>query len=222
MDEARATVSDVAATNSLNETIDTLQKASLDTSLSLARARAGLVQELVEVFDIVEVGGRPSLLGNTKMALKGEWKIVDAVFPVPGDVRRYPIEDINATVIHTLHFIGLLTFYLGIKLPFEVSWGGPLETPSVGEPFIAAGHGSEAGGWAKWTDPYPLHLSPASSDKEKAKEEKDGQAFTTGLAMLLYNVVYLAHTQGVDVTLSQSGETLRNLWAVCCSAELGK
>ena len=47
-------------------------------------------------------------------------------------------------------------------------------------------------------------------------------AFTTALAMLLYNVCYLAHTQGVDVPLAQAGEALGNLWAVCCSGELGR
>lgn len=40
--------------------------------------------------------------------------------------------------------------------------------------------------------------------------------------MLLYNVCYLAHTQAVDVSLAQAGEVLGNLWAVCCSPELGR
>jgi hypothetical protein len=53
---------------------------------AIARARYGLVRELVEVFDIVEVGGRPSLAG--KPGIKGEWNIVGSVLPVPGDIRR--------------------------------------------------------------------------------------------------------------------------------------
>lgn len=40
--------------------------------------------------------------------------------------------------------------------------------------------------------------------------------------MLLYNVCYLAHTQAVEIPLSQAGDVLSNLWAVCCSAELGR
>jgi hypothetical protein len=40
--------------------------------------------------------------------------------------------------------------------------------------------------------------------------------------MLLYNVCYLTHTQGVEVPLSQAGDVLSNLWSVCCSAELGR
>jgi hypothetical protein len=182
----------------------------------------------------------------------------------------YPIDAINATLQHTLHFLTLLTYYLGIKLPFEVSWTGAV--PGVGQPSIAAGKGGENGGWAAWTEPYPLHLekeaqslvkdmveavgsslgqnvgsasgtsspnrqgsglpSPGanndrnrqlSNESDKSKGDGDQTAtFTTGFAMLLYNVAYLAHTQGVDVALSQSGEVLRNLWAVCCSLELGK
>jgi hypothetical protein len=53
-------------------------------------------------------------------------------------------------------------------------------------------------------------------------KERPAASFTTGLAMLLYNVAYLAHTQGVVIPLAQTGEILRNLWAVCCSPELGQ
>jgi hypothetical protein len=44
------------------------------------------VQELVEVFNVVEVGGRPPIGG--KAGTKGEWTIGDLVLPVPGDIRR--------------------------------------------------------------------------------------------------------------------------------------
>ena len=53
---------------------------------TIAQARSGLVSELVEVFNIVEVGGRP-LIGG-KAGTKGEWTIGDLVLPVPGDIRR--------------------------------------------------------------------------------------------------------------------------------------
>jgi hypothetical protein len=121
----------------------------------------------VEVFNIVEVGGRPPIGG--KAGTKGEWTIGDLVLPVPGDIRRmcsilssfyvlllstfsywkagYPPDHINAVITHTLHFIGLLTFYLGIRLPFEITWtGGKL---GVGQPWIRSIKGTESGGWAK-------------------------------------------------------------------------
>lgn len=53
---------------------------------TVARARAGLVQELVEVFSVVEVGGRPPIGG--KAGTKGEWTVGGLVLPVPGDMRR--------------------------------------------------------------------------------------------------------------------------------------
>jgi hypothetical protein len=129
---------------------------------TISRARSGLVSELVEVFNIVEVGGRPPIGG--KAGTKGEWTIGDLVLPVPGDIRRtrhsvftsfisadldtgYPPDHINAVITHTLHFIGLLTFYLGIRLPFGITWtGGKL---GVGQPWIRSIKGTESGSWAK-------------------------------------------------------------------------
>ena len=51
-----------------------------------------------------------------------------------------------------------------------------------------------------------------------------GASFSTALAMLSYNIAYLAQTQGVDVPLSSaaSGALLSTLWAICCSADLGQ
>lgn len=49
-----------------------------------------------------------------------------------------------------------------------------------------------------------------------------GSSFMTALAMLIYNVTYLAFTQNVDIQLSHAGDVLSNLWRVCCSIELGK
>ncbi|KAG2134452.1 UV radiation resistance protein and autophagy-related subunit 14-domain-containing protein [Suillus clintonianus] len=219
----------------------TLAKESQELSVlsqTIARARSGLVQELVEVFHVVESGGRPAVGGRP--GARGEWTIGGLVLPVPGDVRRYPPDHINAVITYTIHFLGLLTFYLGIKLPFEISWS--CRRLGVGMPWIGAGRGSES--WAKWTAKHPLHLtsnppstpsSPSSSPSrtpltsladseapEQGPAHSQNQSFTTGLAMLLYNVCYLAHTQGVDIPLSQAGDALSNLWAVCCSGELGR
>ncbi|KAG6860272.1 hypothetical protein C0995_013449 [Termitomyces sp. Mi166 len=196
-------------------------------SITLSRARSGLVQELVEVFNVVEVGGRPPIGG--KAGTKGEWTIGDLILPVPGDIRHH----INAVITHTIHFLSLLTFYLGVKLPFEISWmGGKL---GVGSPFIGAGRGSELGGWAKWYSRHPLHLSSVPPLSVKYKNDKEGKekeiptthtmtdsyveqdqsqsSFTTALTMLLYNVCYLAYTQNVDVPLAQAGDVLSNLWS---------
>jgi len=154
----------------------TLSKESQELAMlsqTIARARSGLVQELVEVFHVVEVGGRPAVGGRP--GARGEWTIGGLVLPVPGDVRRtsqvfitrsispddntigYPPDHINAVITHTIHFLGLLTFYLGIKLPFEVTWS--CRRFGVGMPWIGAGRGSES--WAKSV--YNLPCIPDSS-----------------------------------------------------------
>ena len=66
--------------------IEDLQAQMAVLSETIAKARAGLVQELVEVFSVVEVGGRPPIGG--KAGTKGEWTIGGLVLPVPGDIRR--------------------------------------------------------------------------------------------------------------------------------------
>jgi hypothetical protein len=60
------------------------------------------------------------------------------------------------------------------------------------------------------------HMDPNSSG------DSSNESFTTAFAMLLYNVCYLAYTQSVDIPLSQAGDALSNLWAVCCSTDLGR
>ena len=77
---------------------------------------------------------------------------------------------------------------------------------------------------------HEVNLSASMSDSQLDQPEPlpgmsvnaSGTSFTTALAMLLYDVCYLAHTQSVEVPLAQAGEVLGNLWAVCCSPELGR
>ncbi|KAL5477016.1 hypothetical protein ACEPAI_3203 [Sanghuangporus weigelae] len=131
-----------------------LTSAHINLQDELARARQGLVHELVDVFAVVEVGGRPAV--GVRAGTPGDWAIGGLVLPVPGDMRRFPPAHVNAALTFTVHFIGLLSFYLGVKLPFEVSWsGGKI---GVGIPEICAGRGGEGGAWARWTARCPLHL----------------------------------------------------------------
>lgn len=68
------------------ELINECTQAHLALQDALARARQGLVQELVDVFAVVEVGGRPA--AGVRAATRGEWAIGGLVLPVPGDMRR--------------------------------------------------------------------------------------------------------------------------------------
>lgn len=89
-------------------------------------------------------------------------------------VSGYPPDHINAVLTHTIHFLSLLAFYLGIKLPFDVVWSRSSTPPpsiysfnahsnsgvaedarasgllGVGTPWIGAIRGNEYGGWARY------------------------------------------------------------------------
>ncbi|KAE9397522.1 hypothetical protein BT96DRAFT_71421 [Gymnopus androsaceus JB14] len=141
-------------------------------SSSITQARIGLVQELIEVFGIAQDNIR--------------WTIFNLILPVPGDMRRYPPDHINAVLTHTIHFVNLLAFYLGVKLPFHVTWGkGKL---GVGIPYIGAvkGIGGENGGWARhvfmWHHTHPLHVSASTTSAQSAPSSPFTSITLLGLA----------------------------------------
>lgn len=179
--------------------LGSIQGALATLHSSLGHARTALISELVEVFNIVQVGGRPPIGG--KAGFKGEWTIGGLILPVPGDMRRYPPDHINAVVTHTIHFLELMSFYLGIKLPFEIIWKGPQGLDGklgVGTPWIGAGKGAEWGGWARYatcvyvecilippssryTSKHPLHLS-AQAPSSQSPSQPDAQEPITALS----------------------------------------
>ena len=75
----------------------------------------------------------------------------------------YPPDHINAVVTHTIHFLGLLTFYLGVKLPFEITWSG--KRLGIGQPWIAAGRGTESGNWARYI--FVVKFAVSGIDQKK-------------------------------------------------------
>jgi hypothetical protein len=88
------------------------------------------------------------------------WTIGSLVLSPPSEIRTMlqkqtspetapssSLEEINAAIGHTLHFLTLLCFYLGVKLPFEVRWSK--RKPGVGVPFFKAGSGPANGNWAR-------------------------------------------------------------------------
>ncbi|KAG1862674.1 hypothetical protein F4604DRAFT_1905608 [Suillus subluteus] len=105
------------------------------------------------------------------------------------------------TLTHTgIYFLGLLTFYLGIKPHFEVSCLA--EESGLRDKGL---EGSES--WAK---------SLADSEApEQAPAHAQTQSFTTGFALLLSNVCTMCRHSLV------AGDALGNLWIVYCNGELG-
>lgn len=81
-------------------------------------------------------------------------------------------------ITHTVHFLTLLAFYLGIKLPFEVVWGQSSTPPAsgsagllgVGVPWIGAIKGGESGGWARYAAALVRHSRRTYSMRQVVNE----------------------------------------------------
>lgn len=143
----------------------------------------------------------------------------------PAELASLPLEHVQAVIASFLQFLRLLTFYLGVKLPFEILWDGGIAY-GVGRPWIHAIQGDEDGGWAKYPFPQPLFPPPPPSSSQGLIPDSPqadpypipptisaviGEpspelltsntrllpSFTTALAMLQYNVAYLLFTQRV-------------------------
>lgn len=143
----------------------------------------------------------------------------------PADLANLPLEHVQAVLSSLLQFLRLLTFYLGVKLPFEIIWDGGV-ADGVGRPWIHAIQGDEEGGWAKYPTAQPLFPPPPPSSSQGSPSSAQpydplpatitaivGEpspevltshtrllpSFTTALAMLQYNIAYLLFTQRVPL-----------------------
>lgn len=85
-----------------------------------------------------------------------KWTISSLILPLPADVQKsvregiaiYAVEEINTAIGHTLYFLSILCFYLGVKLPFQTRWSGGKQ--GVGIPYLKAGTGPASGNWSKY------------------------------------------------------------------------
>ena len=108
------------------------------------------------------------------------------------------------------------------KYPLHVSSSPP---PANEPSFRPSSHARRASTYSSTrarTTSLSASLADSQIEADVAELAAPGGAFTMALAMLVYDVCFLAHTQAVDVPLAQAGEVLCNLWAVCCSPELGR
>ncbi|KAG8789678.1 hypothetical protein FRC15_003747 [Serendipita sp. 397] len=148
------------------------------------------------------------------------WSICSLAFPLPKTIQQSLqkgitseiLEETNAAVTYTIHFINLLCFYLGVKLPFEIRWSGGRQ--AIGSPYLKASSGSSNGNWAKWIVPCAMYIHPRlATGQPNAAISTD--AYTIAYTMLAYNVCYLAYTQAILIPLAQAGNILANLWTIC-------
>lgn len=125
---------------------------------ALAETRSVLVRELAEAFE---------LQAEMRQGMGGEeyiWTLGKMTLPTPDELYRKHLRYTNsascsltlrpgckptvlhATLYNTLHFIRLTAFYLGVKLPFEVTWGASnTVAPPFNDLFIPGGQGEGTG-----------------------------------------------------------------------------
>ncbi|KAI9352521.1 UV radiation resistance protein and autophagy-related subunit 14-domain-containing protein, partial [Zopfochytrium polystomum] len=131
-----------------------------------------------------------------------EYRIINVGFSTYGDYREYPREKFNAGIGHVVHMIIILSHYLGVSLPYLLVYRG---SKSAAKPGLQ----SLTGLLDKSIQPpsqLPLYLTDENLDM-----------FTIGLSMLNYDIAYLCHSQGVEISLHQVANTLENI-ALCCRA----
>ncbi|GAA95784.1 uncharacterized protein L969DRAFT_24204 [Mixia osmundae IAM 14324] len=139
---------------------------------------------------------------------------------------------INAALLYTAHAVRLIAMYLGIRLPYRVNLGP--------KPFIRPSRAAEsdpahkrqalylASSAAAVTPDDDLQRSPSASRlpflKAKpaslAKESRPARAesynqLAPALAMLAYDILFLANSQAIDVLPESHDAILSNLARLC-------
>ncbi|CAE6467156.1 unnamed protein product [Rhizoctonia solani] len=94
---------------------------------ALSAARAALVRELAGAYELQEEG---------RLGPQGEevyiWTLGRMEIPAIEDLSRTKPSALHTTLYNVLHFMRLISYYLGVKLPFEVAWGA---SSTVSPPF---------------------------------------------------------------------------------------
>ncbi|CAE6500671.1 unnamed protein product [Rhizoctonia solani] len=106
---------------------------------ALAEARAAMVRGLAEAYELQEEcrvgpGGQEDYI----------WTLGRIEIPAIEDLSRTKPSLLHTTLYNALHIIRLTSFYLGVKLPFEVGWGASSTiTPPFPSLFIPGGEGDK-------------------------------------------------------------------------------
>ncbi|KAG8690274.1 hypothetical protein FRC11_012722 [Ceratobasidium sp. 423] len=106
---------------------------------ALAEARVAIVRELAGVYELQEEyrigpGGQEDYI----------WTLGRMEIPAIEDLSRTKPSLLHTTLYNALHFLRLTSFYLGVKLPFEVSWGASSTvSPPFPSLFIPGGEGDK-------------------------------------------------------------------------------
>ncbi|KAJ2808571.1 hypothetical protein H4R20_000801 [Coemansia guatemalensis] len=120
-------------------------------------------------------------------SMDGQARLFGLPWPGSEDWAKYPNEYINACVNHCIHVFSVLTHYFHLKLPFHILKRGS-------SLFIRPN-------W-RLVDVDEAALSIDDSNRA---------SFVVGLSMLLYDVAFMCHRQGVRVPIEQITDVVENL-----------
>ncbi|KAJ2081482.1 hypothetical protein H4R24_002307 [Coemansia sp. RSA 988] len=120
-------------------------------------------------------------------SMDGQSRLFGLPWPGSEDWAKYPNEYINACVSHCIHVFSVLTHYFHLRLPFHILKRGS-------SLFIRPN-------W-RLVDVDEAALSIDDSNRA---------SFIVGLSMLLYDVAFMCHRQGVRIPIEQITDVVENL-----------
>ncbi|ORX43247.1 hypothetical protein BCR36DRAFT_406809 [Piromyces finnis] len=129
--------------------------------------------------------------------ISNTYTILGHIFPSINEIWNYSHEYINTTLEYIIQYVILLSYYLDIKLPFSLHYQGIRSY-------------------------VECHLYNCICYLPLCYSEKTIEEFLTGLSMLFYDIVYLCHTQGVDVKENDVLNILKNIYKCSKSPFLGQ
>lgn len=135
-----------------------------------------------------------------------DWRICGLRFPSLRRLHTYDRESVNAALHLTVGFVQLMTAYLGIQLPFPIVLHNGTASIRISS-MSPSGAGSTRAKVHLTRAAYARCLAPRAPSAAEERPPSDAREYAQELAqfrdawmMLVYDLLYVSHTQGVDVS----------------------
>ncbi|KAJ2709636.1 hypothetical protein H4R19_004155 [Coemansia spiralis] len=166
----------------------------------LRKDRRMLAEALCEVVGLQLTP--PANAGDVFSGMDAQARLFGLPWPGTDDWAKYPNDYINACVSHCTQVFSVLAHYFHLRLPFAIvkRRSSLFIRPSLREAGGSEADGSEAGA----SDAGASEAALSVGDANRA-------SFVVGLGMLLYDVAYMCHRQGVRVPVEHITDVIDNL-----------
>ncbi|ELU37302.1 Atg14 domain-containing protein [Rhizoctonia solani AG-1 IA] len=140
---------------------------------ALSEGRAALVRELAEAYELQEEcrtgpGGQEEYI----------WTLGRMELPNIDDLPRFKPSLLHTTLYNALHFMRLTSFYLGVKLPFEIGWGAS----------------------STLSPPFPSLFIPGAADTNKLETINEDGAESSGTTLVGVGTPWIVAGRGLGGT----------------------